>query len=458
MVNDPKAPLITQDIEAVLPEEHKSSDNGTGSDDTSDVFKLTPTERSKLLPFLAVLGVAVQILRRTLGSWGPFESPVHHLLGGSIPPLTYVALRSIGCQEASAFLASLLTALEATTLTQWPHILLDSPIVFIIAASICLLYHPGNSGGARNNWLNPLLSGTCLGVGLYLDWQALFSITSVLMYMPSQLFVGEHKSCARRVTVFMVKFLCLVVSPFAVLFLLSGVHYQLSHPLGYFPRGAEPSRSYAVLGSNVTIRHFNTPDGFLYSEQWVSLHNTNNGSTRWLLSRPYEFRDIPAGEWDRNTILVENSGLRLRHIASHKYLHSHQVPAPVVDDPNQQEVTAYGMQGFDGDANDDWILEIPFSSGSPGTIPDEDPAVDGLERLGFIQRLIWAVNAGWTDRRLVDYRNNFWINPAHVNIDDGNNPPKLFAWQLAVISLGLYPALRWLDALTSSSIHGKLIS
>lgn len=50
--------------------------------------------------------------------------------------------------------------------------------------------------------------------------------------------------------------------------------------------------------------------------------------------------------------------IKLRHISTDHSLHSHDYRPPVSDVDFQQEVSAYGMTGFVGDANDDWIVEI----------------------------------------------------------------------------------------------------
>ena len=50
--------------------------------------------------------------------------------------------------------------------------------------------------------------------------------------------------------------------------------------------------------------------------------------------------------------------IRLRHIVTEKNLHSHDYRPPVSDVDFQNEVSAYGMTGFIGDANDDWLVEI----------------------------------------------------------------------------------------------------
>lgn len=52
------------------------------------------------------------------------------------------------------------------------------------------------------------------------------------------------------------------------------------------------------------------------------------------------------------------SRIRLRHIVTDKALHSHDVRPPVSDVDFQNEISAYGMSGFTGDLNDDWVVEI----------------------------------------------------------------------------------------------------
>ena len=50
--------------------------------------------------------------------------------------------------------------------------------------------------------------------------------------------------------------------------------------------------------------------------------------------------------------------VKLLHIATGKHLHSHDIRPPVSDVDFQNEVSGYGMPGFVGDANDDWIVEL----------------------------------------------------------------------------------------------------
>lgn len=56
--------------------------------------------------------------------------------------------------------------------------------------------------------------------------------------------------------------------------------------------------------------------------------------------------------------IKHGSHIKLRHIATDKSLHSHDIRPPVSDVDFQNEVSAYGATGFMGDLNDDWIIEV----------------------------------------------------------------------------------------------------
>jgi dolichyl-phosphate-mannose-protein mannosyltransferase len=56
--------------------------------------------------------------------------------------------------------------------------------------------------------------------------------------------------------------------------------------------------------------------------------------------------------------LANGHRIKLRHTATEKHLHSHDHRPPVSEVDFQNEVSAYGLKGFVGDANDDWIVEI----------------------------------------------------------------------------------------------------
>jgi dolichyl-phosphate-mannose-protein mannosyltransferase len=64
--------------------------------------------------------------------------------------------------------------------------------------------------------------------------------------------------------------------------------------------------------------------------------------------------------WENKPIeyIKPNMRVRLQHISTQKHLHSHDFRPPVSDVDFQNEVSGYGLPGFGGDGNDDWIVEI----------------------------------------------------------------------------------------------------
>lgn len=66
-------------------------------------------------------------------------------------------------------------------------------------------------------------------------------------------------------------------------------------------------------------------------------------------------------------VFIEDGAIiRLEHILTEKRLHSHDVRPPMTDLEWQNEVSAYGFPGFDGDANDFFRVEIVKSRSSKG--------------------------------------------------------------------------------------------
>ncbi len=68
----------------------------------------------------------------------------------------------------------------------------------------------------------------------------------------------------------------------------------------------------------------------------------------------------PYTDWNDHDISYITSGTRvkIRHVQTDKSLHSHDVRPPVSDVDFQQEISGYGIPGYAGDTNDDWIVEV----------------------------------------------------------------------------------------------------
>lgn len=93
-------------------------------------------------------------------------------------------------------------------------------------------------------------------------------------------------------------------------------------------------------------------------EQQITLYPHRDTNNVWRVLNASE--NEPEVDWRSHPLeyLVPGARIKLRHVETDKALHSHDFRPPVSDVDFQQEVSAYGMKGFLGDANDDWVVEI----------------------------------------------------------------------------------------------------
>jgi len=130
-----------------------------------------------------------------------------------------------------------------------------------------------------------------------------------------------------------------------------------------------------VFGSRVSLRHHNTHGGYLHShshmypegskQQQITLYPHKDENNAWLLenqTQPEGLDGPIAGPkaWDNlgPTFIQDGSILKLFHLVTSRRLHSHDEKPPVTEADWQQEVSAYGYDGFEGDANDMFRVEI----------------------------------------------------------------------------------------------------
>lgn len=131
-----------------------------------------------------------------------------------------------------------------------------------------------------------------------------------------------------------------------------------------------------VMGSRVSLRHHNTQGGYLHShghmyptgskQQQITLYPHKDENNVWLLENQTQPLGIDGeaiagpSAWNNiTTINIEDGNvIKLYHITTDRRLHSHDVRPPVTEADWQNEVSAYGYEGFEGDANDLFRVEI----------------------------------------------------------------------------------------------------
>ncbi|KAJ7367532.1 glycosyltransferase family 39 protein [Mycena albidolilacea] len=307
------------------------------------------------------------------------------LFGIATIPLSYLTLRGLDCRATTALLASLFLTFENAIVTQSRYILLDSPLIFFTALTI--FFWVGFCNEDKHDpfteswWFWLVMSGLSLGAVFSCKWVGLFTIATVGLSTVNQLWVllGDLRVSPRVwLRHFVARAICLIVIPavfymgmFQIHFMILGssgdgdgfMSSEFQHTLG--GRGMQDTFADVAVDSQITIRHLNTQGGYLHSHA----HNFPGGSKQQQITL-YPHRDqnndwrIYNATWEDvnpNTGLIyitDKMRVKIEHISTFKRLHSHDVRPPVSDVDFQNEVSAYGMAGFEGDANDDWWVEI----------------------------------------------------------------------------------------------------
>ena len=146
-----------------------------------------------------------------------------------------------------------------------------------------------------------------------------------------------------------------------------------------------PSPLNVIYGSYITLRHYQTAS-FLHSHNYFY-----SGGSRQQQVTGYGYQDtnnvwMVEPETSNNitfqTSLTDvdlDSHIRLLHITTNKHLHSHKEKAPL-DNDYQYEVSAYGADGYSGDLNDLWKVEIVKDLSTEGNL-HQWKAINSIVRL-----------------------------------------------------------------------------
>ncbi|KAI0786533.1 glycosyltransferase family 39 protein [Abortiporus biennis] len=311
------------------------------------------------------------------------------LLGIATIPLSYLTLRALECRATTSLLAALFITFENGLITQSRHILLDSPLIFFTALSVFCWVQFCNED-KRQPFTDPwwtwlALSGLSLGAVVSCKWVGLFTIATVGFSTLRQLWLllGDQRVTPKLfMRHFTARAICLIAIPILFYMAMFWIHFailqnsgdgdgfmssEFQHTLG--GRGMADTYADVALGSEITIRHLNTQGGYLHShphnypggsqQQQITLYPHRDSNNEWRIINATQDGD-PTQDWISQplTYVTPNMRVKLRHISTDKALHSHDFRPPVSDVDFQNEVSAYGMPGFAGDMNDDWIVEI----------------------------------------------------------------------------------------------------
>ncbi|KAL1925389.1 uncharacterized protein VTP21DRAFT_272 [Calcarisporiella thermophila] len=327
-------------------------------------------------------------------------------MGIALVPMAYLTIKFSGHSTASAMLAALLITFENALTTQSRHILLDSPLIFFTGATNLMWVNWFNQ---RDRPFSPLwwfwlsMTGVCLGLTASCKWVGLFMIATIGLSTVKNLWDmwGDLRvSLTTFAKHFIARAICLIVIPALVYMSTFKVHFWVLKNSGdgdgfmtaefqktLAGNEAEPVPLDIAYGSEIVLRHRNTQGGYLHShshlypsgskQQQITLYPHRDENNVWIIERRNASESSGSElDWVKNGDIV-----RLVHKITKMRLHSHEIRPPVTDRDYHNEVSGYGFPGFDGDANDDWKLEITEHEPSDPESKDRLHAINSKFRL-----------------------------------------------------------------------------
>ncbi|KAH8677231.1 family 39 glycosyltransferase [Ilyonectria robusta] len=323
------------------------------------------------------------------------------ICGVLLAPCMFLTLKAVGCRTMTATLGAGLIIFENGLLTQARLILLDSPLVaataFTALAFSCFTnqHELGpEKAFSLSWWFWLVLTGLGLGITASIKWVGLFTIAWVGSLTLVQLWVllGDSKNVSMRLWSkhFVARIFSLIVIPVTFYMAMFAIHFAILKNPGdgdgfmssefqatLNSKGMQDVPADVIMGSRVSIRHVNTRGGYLHShplmyptgskQQQITLYPHKDDNNIWLLenqTQPLGIDGQPINgttAWDalpEPEYIKHGSVLRLFHRPTNRRLHSHDVRPPITEADWQNEVSAYGYEGFEGDANDYFRVEI----------------------------------------------------------------------------------------------------
>ncbi|AGO12747.1 AaceriADR279Cp [[Ashbya] aceris (nom. inval.)] len=320
--------------------------------------------------------------------------------------LMFLTLRASGVRRYVAFAMCVAFTVENSFVTISRYILLDSPLLFFIAAAVYsfkrLELYPT---GTLQYYKCLAATGMALGLAMSSKWVGFFTFAWVGVVSVLQLWLQVGDLTKPVPSIFKqsaVKASVLFALPVCLYVLFFRIHFQslpnVTDAAGFFSSAFRttlhghtiPANIYAAvgIGSTVTMRHIGTMGGYLHShnhmyqggseQQQVTLYPHLDQNNHWYIEYYNASNTVPTTFEG----LADGTKIRLKHVLTGHRLHSHDHKPPVsVSSDWQKEVSGYGFPDFEGDANDDWVVEIDKDKSAPGEARERVRALETKFRL-----------------------------------------------------------------------------
>ncbi|QID84118.1 Dolichyl-phosphate-mannose--protein mannosyltransferase 5 [Saccharomyces pastorianus] len=318
----------------------------------------------------------------------------------------YLTLRVSGVKIAVAAICTVCFVIENSFVTLSRYALLEGPFLFFIACAVYFfrkseLYLP-NSCKANKSLI---ASSIALGFAVSSKWAGLFTIAwaGVIVLWRLWFMIGDlSRPIGPSIKYMVFQITCLLSIPAFIYILVFFIHIKTLSLNGtsssFFPAEFRTSLennnvlketvAEVGVGSAVSLNHIGTVGGYLHShlhnypagsmQQQITLYPHIDQNNKWVI----ELADHPNENITSFQNLTDGTIIRLRHLRNSCRLHSHDHKPPVSQKADwQKEVSCYGYDDFDGDINDDWIIEIDKKRSAPGPAQERIRAIETKFRL-----------------------------------------------------------------------------
>lgn len=297
--------------------------------------------------------------------------------------LTYATLKLAGLSRASAVLGATFVIFDNSLATEFRYFLPNPLLLFSISLSVFLWKKLEIQRNFSIQWFGYLFAlSSSLGVTVSLRSSGVYTLMFLVLLNLYQVWwmgADVRISVKSLLSNVIVRLSFLIFIPIGVYVSVIMTHLIMTPKSGdgdtfmspefqstliHNERPAMPSN--ISYGSFITLRHMNS-HSYLHShdhyyptgsfQQQVSLYGYRDLNNVWMVER-IEANNTQPDDTKGLEQVVDGDYIKLKHIQTGRRLHSHNIKAPVSDVDWQHEVSSYGADGYPGDLNDLWRVEI----------------------------------------------------------------------------------------------------
>ncbi|TIB67779.1 hypothetical protein E3Q24_04041 [Wallemia mellicola] len=331
----------------------------------------------------------------------PYPNDLHYgifrgylaIFGVLIVPLAWYTSEELRLSKRSCHLVTLMVLFDTALATISRFILLDSMLLFFTFTTVFFLTKFHNERHECSQfgfdwWMWLVFTGLSIGCVCSVKWVGLFVTAVVGIYTITDLWdkFGDLKLPKQTYAYHWVARIgCLILIPIIVYVASFKAHFAILNRSGsgdsqmssLFQANLKGNKFYkspleVAYGSKITLKQMGYAGGLLHShvqnfplgslEGQVTCYHYQDDNNQFNVlptlqeEKANELKVLNEGDnADNVTFLHDGDVIRLEHVPYSRYIHAHDIPAPL--SKLDYEVAAFG-QSTEDDTNDNWIVEV----------------------------------------------------------------------------------------------------